>query len=318
MMLRCAVLALIAAPLIALGQPFPSKPIRMIVPYPAGGALDAVSRASAQKISENIGQAVIVDNRPGATGIIGSQIAAQAAPDGYTVLLQATAHYMVTFFTKNVPYDPVNDFTPVALMAVTPAVFVVNAALPVQSVNDLVDYARRNPGKLYYGTTGIGSMQHLGGLMLAQTTGINIEHVPYKGGAPAIADLISGQVSMAFLSASTVMPHVRTGKLRALGVIEGRRFPTVPGVATIGESVKGYGVPDTWLGMLVPSGVPAPIVARLNAEVRKAIAAPELTSRLEGMGFEVTTNTPEEFAASIKKDLEIIRRIVTAAGIKPE
>ncbi len=318
MMLRIAALALLVAPLIAFGQAFPSKPIRMIVPYAAGGSLDAVARAMGQKITESTGQPIIVDNRPGATGIVGSEITARAAPDGYTVLVQPITHYMVQFFSKNVPYDPVKDFTPIGLMGVSPAVLVVSASLPVQSVNDLIAYAKKNPGKLDYGTTGIGSMQHLGGLMLAQTAGINIEHIPYKGGAPAVADLLSGQVLMAFLSASTAMPHVKSGKLRALGVIERRRFAAVPGVPAIGESVKDYGVPDTWYGMLGPAGMPASIVARLNAEVRKAMAAPEVVSRLEGMGFEVVTSTPEEFAASVQKDLEIMRQIVTTAGIKPE
>jgi tripartite-type tricarboxylate transporter receptor subunit TctC len=317
-MLRVAALVLLATPLIALGQTYPSKPIRVVVPYAAGGALDAVSRAMAQKMSESTGQPVIVDNRPGASGIVGSEITARAAPDGYTVLAQIIAHNMVTFFNKGVPFDPVKDFTPVGLMAVAPAVLVVNATLPVQSVRDLVDYAKKNPGKLDYGTTGIGTMQHLGGLMLAQTTGIKIEHVPYKGGAPAVSDLISGQILMAFLTASTAMPHVKSGKLRALGVIERRRFATVPGVPAIGESVKDYGVPDSWLGVLAPAGVPAPIVARLNAEMRKAMAAPDVIARLEGMGFEVATSTPEEFSARIAKDMEIIRHIVTTAGIKPE
>lgn len=317
-MLRLAALILLVAPLIASGQTYPSKPIRMVVPYAAGGSIDAVARAMGRKISESVGQPVIVDNRPGASGMIGSEIVARAAPDGYTVLIQPITHYMVPFFSKNVPYDPVKDFTPIGLMVVSPSVLVVNATLPVQSVNDLVAYAKSNPGKLDYASSGIGSMQHLAGLMLSHTAGINIEHIPYKGGSLAAADVVSGQVAMAFLSAGTVLPHVKTGKLRSLGVIETRRFPTVPGVPAIGESVKGYGVPDTWYGMLGPAGMPPSIVARLNEEVRKAMTAPDVVARLQETGFEVTTGTPEEFAASVKKDLQIIQRIVTTAGIKPE
>lgn len=225
---------------------------------------------------------------------------------------------MVQFFSKSVPYDPVKDFTPIGFMGVSPAVLIVSASLPVTSVSELVAYAKKNPGKLDYGTTGIGSMQHLGGLMLAQVAGINMQHVPYKGGSPAIADLLSGQIAMAFLSASTAMPQAKSGKVRALGVIERQRFRTVPGVPAIGEGVNGYGVPDTWYGMLGPAGLPAPIVERLNSEIRKAMSASDVAARLEGIGFEVKTGTTEEFAAAIPRDMEIIQRVVTAAGLKPE
>jgi len=317
-MSRIAALALLLiAPLLAYGQAYPSRPIRVIVPYAAGGSLDSVTRAMVHKMSESMGQPMVIDNRPGATGIVGSEVTARAAPDGYTVLVQPVTHYMVQFFAKNVPYDPVKDFTPIGFMGVSPAVLIVSASLPVNNVNELVAYAKKNPGKLDYGTTGIGSMQHLGGLMLSQVAGIKMEHVPYKGGAPAMADLLSGQIAMAFLSASTAMPQAKVGKMRALGVIERQRFRTVP-VPTVGESLPGYGVPDTWYGMLGPAGVPEPIVARLNSEIRKAMAAPEVVSRLDGMGFEVKIGTTEEFVTAIRKDIEVIQRIITAAGLKPE
>lgn len=318
MLLRTITALLLALPVQAPAQSYPARPVRIIVPYAAGGSLDAVTRAMAHKMSENIGQPMVIDNRPGATGIVGSEVTARAAPDGYTVLVQPVTHYMVQFFTKNVPYDPVKDFTPVGFMGVSPAVLIVSASLPVQNVAELVAYAKKNPGKLHYGTTGIGSMQHLGGLMLAQVAGIAIDHVPYKGGAPAMADLLSGQIAMAFLSASTAMPQAKSGKMRALGVIERQRFRTVPGVPAIAESLPGYGVPDTWYGMLGPAGLPAPIVERLNEEIRKAMAAPEVVARLDGMGFEVKTGTTREFAAAIQSDLQTIQRIVSAAGIKPE
>jgi tripartite-type tricarboxylate transporter receptor subunit TctC len=317
-MFRTAAFLLLIAPLLAYGQAYPSRVIRVIVPYAAGGSLDSVTRAMVHKMSESIGQPIVVDNRPGATGIVGSEVTARAAPDGYTVLVQPVTHYMVQFFAKNVPYDPVKDFTPIGFMGVSPAVLIVSASLPVQNVNELIAYARKNPGKLDYGTTGIGSMQHLGGLMLSQVAGIKMEHVPYKGGAPAMADLLSGQIAMAFLSASTAMPQAKSGKVRPLGVIERQRFRTVPGVPAVAESLSGYGVPDTWYGMLGPAGLPEPIVARLNSEIRKAMAAPEVVSRLDGMGFEVKTGTTEEFVTAILKDIEIIQRIITAAGLKPE
>ena len=316
--LRIVFLALLALPLSGLGQAFPSKPIRLVVPYAAGGAVDAVCRPLAQKMTELTGQPVILDNRPGGNTTIGAAIVAKSAPDGYTIIMTSINHYIVPFFSKNVPYDTVKDFTPIVMVTIVPNIVAVHPSLPIHSVKELIEYAKANPQKMYYGTTGIGSTHHLGGVMLAQMAGIEIEHVPYKGGNPTISDVLAGSIPMAILTATTILPHARQGRLRALGVIEGKRARAAPELPSIGEVVPGYAIPDTWLGVLGPAGVPRPVAESLNAIIRKAISAPDLKPRLEGLGFDVTGSTLDEFAAAVRSDTEVIRQIVTTAGIKPE
>jgi len=244
---------------------------------------------------------------------------AKSPPDGYVFFLGSIVHYMVPFFSKNVPYDPVKDFTPLALVAVVPNILAVNPSLPIHSVKDLIDYAKKSGVKMHYGTTGTGSTHHLGGIFLAQTAGIPLEHVPYKGGNPAIQDVLSGSIPLVILTATTVMPQVKNGKLRALGLIENRRFDVVPGVPTIGESLPGYAVPDTWFGVLGPAGMPRPVVERLNAELRKAVQAADVRQRIENIGM-VPTGTAgvDEIASNVTAEVATIRKIVTAADIKPE
>jgi len=313
------VVLFLCAPIAALAQAFPSKPIRMIVPYAAGGATDVLARPIAQKLSELVGQPVIVENRPGANAAIGADHVARSPADGYAIFLGSVVHYMLPFFTKNVPFDPLRDFTPIAQAAVVPNMLAVNPSLPVHSVKDLVEYAAKSGTKLHYGTTGTGSPHHLGGIMLAQMTGIPLEHVPYKGGNPAIQDVLSSSIPLVILTAATIMPQVKNGKLRALGLIETHRFAVVPGVATIGESVPGYGVPDTWFGFMGPAGLPRPIVEKLNAEIRKAVQDPEVRQRIENIGMEPTgIATADQMATRLKAEVESIRKIVTAAGIQPE
>jgi tripartite-type tricarboxylate transporter receptor subunit TctC len=302
----------------AAAQPYPNRPVRMVVPYAAGGAADALARPMAKALSAQMGQPVVVDNRPGATGMVAGEIVARAPADGYTIKLNVLAHYMARFFAKTVPYDPFADFTPIGIVAAAPIVLAVHTSVPAHSVAELVDYAKKNPGKIYYGTTGIGSTQHLAGVQLAQVTGATFEHVPYKGGNPAMADVLAGQIPMVILTASTVMPQVRAGKLRALGLIEGRRFSGVPGVPAIGESVPGFSMPDTWYGFFGPANLPVPIVERINSEARKAIASPEVRSVIEGIGFEVTPSSAAEHAAKVKIEVEQVGRLMQAAGIKPE
>ncbi|MSQ18102.1 MAG: tripartite tricarboxylate transporter substrate binding protein [Betaproteobacteria bacterium] len=311
-----AVLAL--APVSVGAQNYPNRPIRLVVPYAPGGAVDAFARPMAQKLSDQLGQSVIVENRPGGNATIGADAIAKAPPDGYSIVLTSINHYIVPFFSKNVPYDPVKDFSPVIIVCNAPNILAVHPSMPVQSMQELIDYAKRNPDKLFYGTTGVGSTHHLAGLLLAQLANIDIEHVPYKGGNPTMTDVLAGAIPMVIITASTVMPHARAGKLRPLGVIERQRYLAVADLPAIGETVPGFAVPDTWLGVLGPANLAAPMVTRLNEEIRKAINAPDVKARLEGLGFVVTGNTPAQFDSQLRTDTEVFRKIVAGAGIRPE
>ena len=311
---------LLWTPLLALAQAFPTKPLHMVVPYAPGGATDVLARPIAARLSEQFGQPVIVENRPGANATIGADYVSRQPADGYTFLLGSIVHYMVPYFSKNVPYDPVKDFTPITTVSVVPNVLAVHPSLPVHSVQELIDYAKKNPEKkLYYGTTGIDSTHHLGGILLAQMTGIPLEHVPYKGGNPTMQDVLAGQIPVAILTATTIMPQVKNGKLRALGLIEDRRFAGVPGVPTIGETVPGYAIPDTWFGFFGPANLPRPVLERLNSEIRSALKNPEVRQRIESLGMEVTGDlNVDQMAAKVASEGEMIRKIVHSAGIKPE
>ena len=313
-------IAFLIAPLVALGQAYPSKPVRMVVPFSPGGAADTVARAMGNRLSEALGQPVVIDNRPGAGGTIGANIAAKTAPDGYTVLFTGgPPHGMYPFLMKNVPFETVKDFTPIVMVGTAPMALVVNLSLPVTSVKELVDYAKQNPGRLSYGTPGIGNPNHLGGLLLNRAAGINMVHVPYKSGPPALADLLGGQIPVAMLGLSTVMPHVRSRELRLLAVLEAQRAKAVPDTPTVAEAgYPGYAVPDTWMGLLGPANLPAAIVSQLNVAVLKAVAFPDVRLRLDAAGFEVKGNTPQEFADHVLKSYEIYGKIMTEAGIKPE
>jgi tripartite-type tricarboxylate transporter receptor subunit TctC len=314
------VVSLVCAPLLAQAQTFPSKPLHMVVPYAPGGATDVLARPIAARLSEQFGHPVIVENRPGANATIGADYVSRQPADGYTFLLGSIVHYMVPYFSKNVPYDPVKDFTPITTVSLVPNVLAVHPSLPVHSVQELIDYGKKNPSsKLYYGTTGIGSTHHLGGILLAQMTGIPLEHVPYKGGNPTMQDVLAGQIPVAILTATTIMPQVKNGKLRALGLIENRRFAGVPGVPTIGETVHGYAVPDTWFGFLGPAGLPRPVLDRLNSEIRSALNNAEVRQRIENLGMEVTGDlNVDQMAAKVAAEGEMIRKIVNTTGIKPE
>ena len=313
-------LLLLAVPLLASSQQnYPNRVIRLVVPYAAGGAGDGVARPLAQRLTEILGQPVIVDNKPGANAALGADLVAKAAPDGYNILLAAVVHYIVPMFSKSVPYDPIKDFTAIAPVVVTPNILAVHPSLPVKNTRELIDYAKKNPGKLFYGTTGVGSTHHLGGILFAQMAGIQMDHAPYKGGNPTISDALGGQIPVVILTSPTVLPHVNAGRLNAIGVIETKRARGTPDIPTLGETVTGYGLPDTWFGVLGPANMPKPLVDRLNAAIRIATSEPELRARLEKAGFEMSAAmTPDEFASSIRNDAEIYRRIVSTAGIKPE
>jgi tripartite-type tricarboxylate transporter receptor subunit TctC len=244
---------------------------------------------------------------------------ARSPGDGYTILMTSVVHNLVPFFSKNVPYDPNKDFTPIANLGSTPNILAVHPSVPVNTVQELIDYAKKNPNKLFYGTTGVGSTHHLGGVLLAQMANISFEHVPYKGGSPTINDALGGQIPVVILTAATILPFAKQGKLRPLGLIEGKRYKSTGDLPSIGETVSGYAVPELWLGLLGPANMPPAVVEKINAAAKQALQAPEVKQRLEGIGFELTgTASPEEFAATIKTDTAKFQKIVLSAGIKPE
>jgi|CryBogDrversion2_11_1035321.scaffolds.fasta_scaffold00947_2 tripartite-type tricarboxylate transporter receptor subunit TctC len=306
-------------PILSQAQTFPNKPIRMVVPYAAGGAVDVLGRPVAQRMSELLGQPVIIDNRPGANATLGTDNVARSPADGYSIVLTSIVHYLVPYFSKNVPYDTFKDFTPISSIAVTPNILAVHPSLGVNNMKEFIEYARKNPEKLFYGTTGVGSTHHLAGILLAQMANINIEHLPYKGGNPTITDAIGGQIPMVILTSPTILPYSKTGKLKALAIIEGKRSKTLPDLPTIGETVPGYAIPDLWLGVLGPAGMNKAVVDKLNTSLRQAVNTPEVKQKLEAFGFEVTgTANADEFANSLKGDMEVFKKIIVTANIKPE
>jgi tripartite-type tricarboxylate transporter receptor subunit TctC len=306
-------------PLLSFAQNYPSKPIRLVVPYAPGGAVDVLGRPVAQKLSELLGQTVIVDNKPGANATLGTDNVAKSSNDGYSILLTSVVHYLVPLFSKNVPYDVNKDFTPIAQIATTPNILAVHPSVPVNNVKEFIEYAQKNPDKLFYGTTGVGSTHHLAGILLASTAKINLEHLPYKGGNPTINDALGGQIPIVILTAPTILPYAKQGRLKALAVIESKRSKGLSDLPTIGETVNGYAVPDLWLGVLGPANLPKNITEKLNTALRQAVNASEVRSRLETSGFEVNgTMTAEEFSNSIKSDTDAFKKIVNSSGIKPE
>ena len=297
---------------------YPGKPIRLLVGYPPGGATDIAARIVAQKLTERLGQPVFVDNLPGAGGIIASDKVAKAAPDGYTLVLANTAHGINPSLYKELPYDAVTSFAPVIKLADLTLVLVVNPALPVRSVGELVALAKARPGELHYASSGVGQSLHLAGEMFKSMAGVDIVHVPYKGSAPARTDLLAGQVEMMFESAIGVVPFVQGGRLRALGVSGARRSPALPEVPTLSEAgVPGFEA-SGWLGILAPAGTPVAIVRRLNAEVSAVLGLPDVNAQLAGSGAEVATGSPEQFASFIADEIAKWAKIVRATGLKGE
>jgi len=312
------VAALLLVPGIAWAQSYPSKVIRMVVTYAPGGATDAFARPLAQSLSKLVGQSVIVENRAGGGTIIGTDYVAKAAPDGYTLLVAPASHTLIPFYNKNVTYDSVKDFTPIIAAAVNRRSIIVHPSLPVNNLKELVDYAKRNPGKLSYAVAAAGTVQELAGDLLRKTAGIDIVAVPYKGGGPALQDLLGGQVQMAILVLADTLPHIRSGKLRAIGIVEGKRAKVAPEIPTVSEAgIPGFNIPDQWVGVLGPAGLPPQIVRRLNADLNKALNTPETRTALQNIGYEVTGGTPQDHAALMENDIVTYRKYAKDLGITP-
>lgn len=318
-LLALGIISLALIPPVALAQAYPSKPVRIVVPAAAGGGVDTVARAIASRLGETLGQPVVVENRSGANTIIGTDLVAKSAPDGYTLLLNTgPPHGAFNFFTKNLPFDSMADFTAITMVGVAPQSLVVHASLPVHSVKELIDYGKKNPGKLSYGTAGIGTSQHIGGALLNRLAGIDMVHVAYKGGALALNDLLGAQIPVAMTILSNVLVHVRSGKLRLLAVLGAQRAKAAPDTPTIAESVPGYVIPDTWIGLTGPAKLPPAIVNQLNAAVLKSLGYPDVRARLAAAGFEVIGNSAQEFESVLNRSVEIYRKITSETGIRPE
>ena len=297
--------------------PFPAKPVRLVVPFPPGGPLDITGRAIAQKLSEAWGQSVVVDNRPGAGGNIGADLVAKSPPDGYTVVMGAlSTHAVNPSLYPAMPYDAVKDFAPITLVAVTPNVLVVNPALPVKSVQELIAYAKGNPNKLSFGSGSNGSAGHLAGELFKVETGTDLVHIPYKGAAPAMQALLAGDTQLMFDNLASAMPQVKAGKLRALAVTTAKRSSLVPELPTMAEAgVPGFDI-ATWFGLLAPAGTPKDVVAKWNADVVKILDSPEMREKLTAQGAEPAPTSPAQFAAFIAAELPKYARIVKASGAR--
>ena len=314
--LRLVALALAAFASLAHAQSFPSKPLRMVVGFPPGGPNDIVARVVSQKLGDLLGEKVVIENRPGAAGNIGSELVARAPADGHTLLMGSAGPQAINpALYPNLPFDMLRDLAPVSLVAQIPSGLVVNPAVPANSVADLVALAKKQPGKRHYGSGGSGTTLHLSGALFAMAAGVQLTHVPYKGTAPAITDVAGGQVEMIFAALPSVLPLVNSGKLRLLAVTTRARSPAVPNTPTVAEA----GLPDyevtPWFGVFATGGVPKPVVRRLNEEIRKAVASPEVRESFAKQGLEASTNSPEEFEAMLRAEIAKWSRVVKETGV---
>lgn len=308
-----------AASSASLAQGYPNKPIRLIVPFPAGGATDLFARTLGQKMGEKLGTQLIIDNKPGAGGAIGSDQAAKAAPDGYTLLLATTStHSIGPAVMQKLPYDTVRDFTPIGHVGDAPSIMLVPVTSPAKTVREWIDYAKKNPGKLNYASSGNGTIVQLTAELFKAQAGVFVTHIPYKGTALAIPDLISGKIDVLFDSLPTGMPHVRDGRLRALGVTTLKRSPLAPELPPIADTLPGY-ESNTWFGFYGPKNLPADIVARVNKAANEAIADPEVKDKLARLGIEpAAAGTPEQFARMVAADAAKWKKIVVDRKITNE
>lgn len=299
-------------------QVYPARPIRIIIPFPAGGPRDMQARLIGTKLTEAWGYSIIIDNRAGANGIVGTALAAQATPDGYTLLMISAGHAVSAALYPRLPYDSLRDFAPIGRSASAPGIVVVAPAFPAKSVPELIDYARGRPGKLFYSSAGTGSPSHLAVELFKLMTHTDFTHVPYKGMAPGITDLITGQVQLSMPSIPGGLPLARAGKLRALAVTGVRRSPAVPELPTVAEAgVPGYSATN-WYGFAAPARTPGAVIAKLNAEITRAITAPDTRAHMADIGLEAETSTPAEFGEFVRTEIAKWAKVIKTTGLKPE
>ena len=303
----------------AQAQTYPAKPVRLLVPFPPGGGVDGVARIAFQKLSESLNQQFIIDNRGGSAGVFAAETAARAAPDGYTLFFGTTATQTITpHYYKKLPYDPIKDFAPINLLAGAGYILVVHPSLQAQSVKEFIALAKAKPGAFNFSSSGNGTVIQLTMELFRSMAGISLLHVPYKGAAPALADLLSGQIQLTFNPASVVMPHVRSGRLRALGVSSARRTPLAPELPTIAEAaLPGYEA-NGWYAVLAPAGTPQPIITRLNRELQNVIADRDVKERFAATGVEPIGSTPEQFAAYMRDEYAKWGKVIRATGVKAD
>ena len=310
--------AAVTEPLAAAAEDYPNRSITLVVNFPAGGSTDAMARILREPLSQGLGQSIIIDNRGGAGGTTGAAAAANAKPDGYTLLLSVNSSLITNkFLQKNFPFDPRTAFAPITLSSDVALVLAVHPSLPVHGVSELIDYARKNPGKLAYGSAGIGTMHHIIGELIKQKTGIEMVHVPYRGGAPLIQDLIAGNVKVSFNTLPTALPQAQAGMIRIIAVAEKARLPELPDTPTIDETIPGV-INIGWNGLLAPAGTPAAIIDKLNAVAVAALKTPDVIAKMKLQGLHAMSSTPAEFASLIAREVDYWGAIIPAIGIQPE
>jgi tripartite-type tricarboxylate transporter receptor subunit TctC len=314
LMLGCAAAA--SLPRRAATQDYPSRPVTIVVPWAPGGSTDILARVVAEHLRQAMGQPVIVENRAGASGNIGSAAVAKAAPDGYTLLFGSmSTHAMNDALFSAMPFRGVEDFTPIAQLAFVLNTMVVHPSVPAKSVAEFIAYAQKHPGRIAYASAGQGSTNHLCAVLFAKTAGLDMVHVPYRGGAPAVVDTVAGQTQLLFSAGTQTLEHVAAGKLRLLAVTENKRSALLPDVPTVAETLPGYEM-AVWYGAFGPAGMPPPLVARLNAEINRILVLPDVKKRMADIGVEVVNATPDAFAASLRADAEKWGRLIRELGIK--
>jgi len=316
--LRAVAAVAFAFPVLADAQSYPTRPVRLLVPFPPGGSVDVVARALTPKLSERLGQQVVIENRSGASGSIGTEIVAHARPDGYTLLINTIPFVSNAYLYSQVPYDPFTDFLPVSWLCSSPATLVVNPSVPARSVRELLQLARSKPGALNYSAAGAGTNPHLAGELFNVLGEVDMVAIQYKGGGPSLLAALGGEVGITFPNISEAIPHAKAGRLFVLGVTGSKRSAALPDVPTIAEAgVPGYEF-STWHGVLAPKGTPAAIVSLLNAKLKESLAAPDLAHFFEQMGFDIVASTPEEFAAHLRRESEKWGKVIRERHIRAE